>query len=163
MIRPYKEVGERMVMANPSEPLVPYKLDPLELRTAIEGPRATGRRIASSRDSELLLRAHALPDLPFLVCLNAKNEPLVASSLGEPGSLDELTQDVLALTLLSGAVAAVFFSPHPDAHDIEYASGIEDRSLVEMGDAFQLVGLSLLDIILFNDDGHVSFLDIGAM
>ena len=160
---PYEEVGERLMVPNPPDPLVPHKLGPLELRTAVEGPLVTGPRIASSRDVAALMRSSALPGLPFLACLNAKNEPVLTSSLHHDGSTEELLQDAIAMTLLSGAVAAVFCSPHPDAHDIEMGSEVDGETIgdaMQMREAFELVGLRMLDVMLFNEDGHSSLLDL---
>jgi hypothetical protein len=165
--RQYPEEEERVLLLNGAEdPLLPPKAVRLELRTALEYSEEPGNesRLGSSRDVQNYLTKVDVDKSAagFALCMNIQNVPNLTAEMGELRPDESSYRAITAAALLSGSagvILAVRTGPYPSV-----AIGEE---YLPLSDILSLLGLKLLDIVLFWRDweatGTVSLLDHGAM
>lgn len=164
---PYAETGETAVLLpNPGDPLVPGLLEKYELRTAVEGYMEAAPKISSDRHAWDLLRGTRLAqhsESLVVLTLDAKNHPINIVQLptdyevGSDRPTVETFQNILAVALLSGGVAFILCVR---ASEPAPRFGARYRPLNEMA---QVVGLSVLDIVVFSQAEHVSMRGQGGL
>lgn len=135
-------------------------------RRASTAPIMRGQAFVGSRSVFDLLKGelHGLRQEHFIaLAVDAKNRLLSRRTVAIGGltSCGVTPSDVFRRLLLDGAAAAIFVHNHPSG---DPTPSPEDIALTQrLGEAGLLLGLPMLDHVIFGDGNYVSFLDDGLI